>query len=265
MGKRADGYHNIETVFYPLPLKDAAELTPASKNTTQDFELNISGIAIPGDKQNNLCYKAWQLIKNDFPVIEPVRMHLLKAIPAGAGLGGGSSDGAHTLLLLNHELKLNLTREQLIAYALELGSDCPFFILNKPCFAAGRGEIMKETETGLNDHYFVLVDPEVHISTAWAFEKLASDRRHHEQSLTDIVSSPVAQWKDKLLNDFEAPVFEEYESLKLVRDELYSSGAIYASLTGTGSCVYGIFPAKTKPDLHKITDHYKVYHLKQHG
>jgi 4-diphosphocytidyl-2-C-methyl-D-erythritol kinase len=190
-------------------------------------------------------------------------MHLLKATPIGAGLGGGSSDGAHTLLLLNHELKLDLTQEQLITYALQLGSDCPFFILNKPCFATGRGEIMEEIPVGLNDHYFVVVNPEVHISTAWAFGALAVDKKAPEMPLTAIIAQPIEQWKKELVNDFEAPVFEEYESLKLIKDELYAAGAVYASLTGTGSCVYGIFSKKINPDLHKIADHYKVYNLNQ--
>jgi 4-diphosphocytidyl-2-C-methyl-D-erythritol kinase len=262
-GKRADGYHDLETIFYPLPLKDAAELTCSQKMSGQDFELTISGLNVPGKTGNNLCYKAWQLLKQDFPSIVPVRMHLLKAIPIGAGLGGGSSDGAHTLLLLNKLLKLKLTQDQLLGYALQLGSDCPFFILNKPCFATGRGEKMEEISAPLDDHSFVLVDPGVHIGTAWAFEKISGKQSGNQQSLKGILALPVNQWKDQLINDFEAPVFEEYERLKIIKEELYAAGAQYASLTGTGSCIYGIFPPKASPLLHKISDRYKVYHLKQ--
>jgi 4-diphosphocytidyl-2-C-methyl-D-erythritol kinase len=261
-GKRDDGYHTIETVFYPLPLKDAAEITVGNQRSTDEFELRISGLPIPGDTTNNLCHKAWELIKNDHPEIGPVQMNLLKAIPTGAGLGGGSSDGAHTLLLLDQLFQLNLSRQQLIAYALKLGSDCPFFILNKPCIGTGRGEIMQEIDLNLKGYYFVLVNPGVHISTAWAFEKLDLNKEAG-QSLQDIIALPAEDWKGTLRNDFEEPVFEEFESLKLIKEELYNAGAVYASLTGTGSCVYGLFKEAGNPDLHKISDHYTVYSLKQ--
>lgn len=258
-GKRADGYHNIETIFFPLPFKDALELNIAAKHGSDDLELNVMGAPVPGDLHTNLCYKAWELIKKDFPDIGPARMHLLKAIPIGAGLGGGSSDAAHALLLLDHEFQLSLTREQLLGYAFQLGSDCPFFIVNKPCFATGRGEIMEETGLDLSRYCFVLVNPEVHISTAWAFGKITPGNRDGIRPLKEIVTLPLEQWRDQLINDFEKPVFAEYESLKIIKDDLYTAGAVYASMTGSGSCIFGIFHLGYEPDLSRIIKHYKVY------
>ncbi len=266
-GKRSDGYHDIETVFYPLSLKDALEINKPKNQSGQEFELELFGDMVPGKTEHNLCYKAWQLLKNDF-TLPPLSMQLLKSIPTGAGLGGGSSDGAHALLLINAFCNLNLSSATLQHYALLLGSDCPFFIINKPCIATGRGEIMKEITLTLKDYYFVLVHPGIPVSTARAFEKLASNRqkdgasRKAGPSLEKIIHLPVSAWKNNLINDFEAPVFEEYEALKIIRELLYEAGAEYASLTGTGSCVYGIFEDKKKPDLRRIPAHYKLYQLK---
>ncbi len=216
--KRPDGYHNIETVFYPVSLRDAAEITISSgKNDL--FEFKTTGINIPGENSGNLCHKAWQLIKNDFPNIPSLKMHLHKAIPIGAGLGGGSSDGAFTLLLLNEVFQLDISKERLLEYALELGSDCPFFILNKPCIATGRGEEMKEINLSLDNYYFVLVDSGIHVNTGWAFSQvekniLPGKEEVELKSLNTIISRPVHEWKNELVNDFEKPVFKEYPSLK---------------------------------------------------
>lgn len=253
-GKRPDGYHNIETVFYPLPLHDALEII-TGPSVKEDVELHVTGTDIPGD--NNLCKKAWELIRKDFPQIPPVKILLHKAIPIGAGLGGGSSDGAFTLILLNKKLQLGLTDNQLKNYALQLGSDCPFFILNRPCIATGRGEMMEEINVDLKDHYFILVDTGIHVSTAWAFGRLT--RKSTGGELTRIISGPIDNWRTQLLNDFEEPVFKEYHELRAVKEELYNAGAVYVSLTGTGSCIYGIFNKKisnVKPNTP-----FKVYQL----
>jgi 4-diphosphocytidyl-2-C-methyl-D-erythritol kinase len=262
-GKRPDGYHNIETIFYPLPLRDVLEII-TGPSVKEEFELMITGITIPGD--NNLCKKAWELIKKDFPEIPPVKILLHKAIPIGAGLGGGSSDGAFTLMLLNKKLELGLSEEQLRNYALQLGSDCPFFILNKPCIATGRGELMQEINMDLKDYYFVLVNPEIHISTAWAFSEIPRFASRNFPLLQrgrripdDVTEGSLASWKESLINDFEAPVFEAHPELRTIKEELYNAGAIYASLTGTGSCVYGIFN-KTISDV-KLRTNFKVYQL----
>lgn len=251
-GKRPDGFHNIETVFYPLPLRDALEVVRSNS-----FELHITGMDVPGEQSSNLCLKAYELVRQNHPSVSPVKMFLHKTIPIGAGLGGGSSDGAFALILLNKEFGLGISEDKLIEYALQLGSDCPFFILNKPCLATGRGEMMKPVDINLDEYYFVLVDSGVHVNTGWAFKELKNIGEG--QSLAETISLPPETWKDKLVNDFEEPVFEAHPSLKNIKEQLYNAGAIYASLTGTGGCVYGIFNKKVK-EL-KLDKEYKVYHL----
>lgn len=256
-GKRSDGYHNIETVLYPLPLYDVLEII-SGPSVKKDIELDITGIDIPSD--NNLCKKAWAIIKKDFPEIPPVKILIHKAIPVGAGLGGGSSDGAFTLLLLNKKLKLGLNEEQLKKYALQLGSDCPFFILNKPCIATSRGEVMKEIKVDLNDYYFILVDTGIHVSTAWAFSQLTVGFASTEPaSLSTIIAGSPSSWKGHLVNDFAEPVFKEHPQLRSMITELYQAGAVYASLTGTGGCIYGIFHKRISKV--KLNASFKVYQL----
>jgi 4-diphosphocytidyl-2-C-methyl-D-erythritol kinase len=262
-GKRPDGYHDLETIFYPIPLKDAAEIiTCPAKKDHKAFELTVTGAEIPGDISTNLCRKAWELIKKDFPEIPPVRMHLHKAIPVGGGLGGGSSDGAFTLILLNEELKLNLTTEKLLAYALKLGSDCPFFILNKPCYATGRGEIMEEVNINLADYHFVVVNPGIHISTAEAFSgiTISGDEKH---SLKKVIAEPLKSWKKSLVNAFEEPVFLKHPELEAIKEKLYGCGAEYASMTGTGSCIYGIFHNSKKTANLLAGEKFRVHILNQ--
>jgi 4-diphosphocytidyl-2-C-methyl-D-erythritol kinase len=261
-GKRPDGYHDLQTIFYPIPLKDAAEITTyREKKEHEAFELTITGTEIPGDIATNLCTRAWQLIKKAFPGIPAVRMHLHKAIPVGGGLGGGSSDGAFTLILLNEELKLNLTTEKLLEYALQLGSDCPFFILNRPCYATGRGEIMEEVSIDLSDHYFVLVHPGIHISTAEAFSSIVPSKP--QQSLKEVIAQPITSWKKSLVNQFEEGAFRKHPELEKIRDQLYKSGAVYASMTGTGSSIYGIFHNSKKNANLLAGEKYRVYILNQ--
>lgn len=256
-GKRADGYHDVETVFYPLPLRDALEVSHAEGPAP--FELRVSGIDIPGRVEDNLCYRAWQLLSPRMKKNTPLRMHLLKGIPAGAGLGGGSSDGANALVLLNEFLRLGLDREELLSMALQLGSDCPFFIVNRPSLATGRGEQMTGITPDLSGYRFVLVDGGVHVSTAWAFGRI--NPRSGREPLSQLITEPVKSWKGRVENDFEQPVFEEYPRLLAIRDKLYAAGAVYASLTGTGSCVYGIFPAETKPLSGLFDSGVRVYEL----
>jgi 4-diphosphocytidyl-2-C-methyl-D-erythritol kinase len=241
-GKRADGYHNIETVFYPIQLKDVLEVVENPGGT--DFEFHSSGISIPGEQSKNLCRKAWQLLKKDFAFIPPIQTFLHKAIPIGAGLGGGSSNGAFTLQLLNQKFRLGLSAAELQQYALQLGSDCPFFIHNKPCMASGRGEILEPLQLDLHAYHIAIVNPGIHISTAWAFSQIApSDPL---LPLSDIVGRPIASWKDHLVNDFEAPVFREYPQIEELKKRLYADGALFASMTGTGSTVYGIFSSEPR-------------------
>ncbi len=234
IGKRTDGYHELETVFYPLHLNDVIEVieNPA-------FHFSTSGFNIDGDDETNLCIKAYQLLKNDFPSLPPVQMHLHKAIPVGAGLGGGSADGAFTLTLLNKKFDLGLSEKQLADYSLQLGSDCPFFIINKPCFATGRGEMLERIHVDLTNYKILLVHPGIHVSTTWAFSKI--DPCRSPVSIPEIIQQPIHTWKKDLKNDFEEPVFNKYPDIKNIKEKLYNGGAIYASMSGSGSTVYGIF------------------------
>lgn len=236
LGKREDGFHNLQTVFYPLAFKDVLEVIP-SKNTAIEF--TVTGLAVDGNAADNLCVKAYHLIKKDFPQLPAVKIHLHKAIPLGAGLGGGSADAAFMLRLLNEKFKLNISTDQLINYALQLGSDCPFFILNKPCFATGRGEVLETISVDLSAYTFVLINPGIHINTGWAFSKITPALP--VQSLKAIIQQPINTWKEELKNDFESAVFTAHPDIKAIKETLYAHGAIYAAMSGSGSTVYGIF------------------------
>ena len=235
LAKRADGYHELETVFYPIAVSDALEILPAANLT-----MTQSGIAVPGDPAQNLCLKAYHLLKKDFPTLPAVQMHLHKNIPMGAGLGGGSSDGTAALIILNEQFTLGLNDQQLIAYASQLGSDCPFFVYNKACHATGRGEILTPIHLDLSNYQFLLVHPGVHIATAWAFQQLNPHTK--SESIQAIIEKPITDWKNYLINDFEAPVFKAEPTLSAIKDQLYQLGAIYASMSGSGSSLFGIFP-----------------------
>lgn len=203
------------------------------------FHFSRSGLDIQGNDDNNLCVEAYRLLKKDLPQLPAVTIHLHKAIPIGAGLGGGSADGAFTLKLLNKKLKLELSQKQLVDYSLQLGSDSPFFIFNKPCYAEGRGELLEEIVLDLSGYKIVLVHPGIHVSTAWAFSHINPCRPPTQ--IKDIINQPVDAWTDKLKNDFEEPVFNKYPEIKKIKDDLYSAGAVYAALSGSGSAVYGLF------------------------
>jgi 4-diphosphocytidyl-2-C-methyl-D-erythritol kinase len=235
VAKRSDGYHDIDTVFYPIPFFDILEIIPSNK----DVEFTFSGKEIIGNINSNLCYKAYQLIKKDYPQIPSVKIHLHKNIPMGAGLGGGSSDGAFMLKILNEKFQLGITGDVLEHYALQLGSDCPFFIANKACGASGRGEQFESIELDLKNKSFLLVNPGLHVSTADAFSKI--NIANNISPCTSVVKYPIYKWKELLINDFEHSVFEIHPILKEIKETLYSAGAVYASMTGTGSSIYGIF------------------------
>ncbi len=235
LAKRADGYHELETVFYPIAFSDALEILPSDKLT-----LSQTGIAVPGDPDQNLCLKAYHLLKKDFPSLPSVQMHLHKNIPMGAGLGGGSSDGTNALLILNQQFSLGLNDRQLIDYASQLGSDCPFFVYNKACHATGRGEVLTPIALDLSNYQFLLVHPGKHISTAWAFQQLTPNTK--SESIQSIIQKPMTEWKELLINDFEAPVFKAEPTLSNIKTQLYQLGAIYASMSGSGSSLFGIFP-----------------------
>lgn len=238
ISKRSDGYHDLESIFYPILIRDAIEIIE-----NEDLEISNSGLVIEGDKQNNLCLKAYHILKKDYPHLPTVQMHLHKVIPMGAGLGGGSANGAFTLKLLNEKFDLSLSEKQLLDYALQLGSDCPFFILNKPCFAKGRGELLEQISLDLTSYKFIIVHPGIHISTAWAFSQLSErlPRPDNSKTIKEFIQQPISTWKDELKNDFEEPVFSQYPEIKKIKKDLYDAGALYSSMSGSGSAVYGIF------------------------
>jgi 4-diphosphocytidyl-2-C-methyl-D-erythritol kinase len=246
--KRSDGYHDLETVFYPVLLKDAVEVIENNdQHSTNIIQFSNTGIHVECDSDKNLCLKAYQLLKKDFPYLPNIQMHLHKEIPMGAGLGGGSADGAFTLLLLNKKFELGLTQKQLIDYALQLGSDCPFFILNKPCYATGRGEKMETVNIDLSAYKILIVHPGIHISTALAFANCQP--AVPKKSVNEIVQQPLTTWKEELKNDFESIAISNYPEIKIIKKKLYESGAVYASMSGSGSAVYGLFEKDQQTSL----------------
>jgi 4-diphosphocytidyl-2-C-methyl-D-erythritol kinase len=236
--KREDGFHNIETVFFPVPVTDILEIV---SSPDASVILNNTGTSA-GNKDDNLCLKAYYLLKKDFPRLPEVKIHLHKMIPAGAGLGGGSADASFTLSLLNEKYGLDISKDDLFSYALQLGSDCPFFVLNRPCFATGRGEILEKIRLSLASFQMLLVNPEIHVNTGEAFRKISPSRP--VKSIKDIIQQPIASWKTELINDFEEPVFFKHPQIKEIRDTMYRYGAEYAAMTGTGSTVFGLFKVK---------------------
>jgi 4-diphosphocytidyl-2-C-methyl-D-erythritol kinase len=246
LAKREDGFHNLETVFFPVGAKDALEIIPSS-NSNAEIEFSSSGLTVDGNTNDNICIKAYHLLKKDFAQLPNIKMHLHKAIPMGAGLGGGSADGAFTLQLLNKKFNLNIATPQLLHYAAQLGSDCPFFIINKPCYATGRGEMLEETGAVLSGYEIVLINPGIHVNTGWAFSQLTPALP--QKSIKQIIEQPIETWQAELKNDFEKPVFEKYPAIKNIKEALYQQGAIYAAMSGSGSTVFGIFknnvPGKT--------------------
>lgn len=247
-GKRDDGYHDLETVFFPAPITDVLELITGypsesthPENNYPGIHFSSSGLAIDGRPESNLCVKAYNLLAADFPEIGAVSLHLYKKIPMGAGLGGGSSDGSFTLKLLDEHYQLGLSTQQLIDYAARLGSDCPFFILNKPCLASSRGEVMEEIELDLSGYDLVLVNPGIHVNTGWAFSQLQlSQRSYASGTIRDLITEKPEQWRDRLVNDFEEPVFRKHPELAAIKSTLYSAGAIYASMSGSGSTIFAL-------------------------
>ncbi len=245
--KRADGFHALETVFFPISIKDALEIIIEPETSAAPITFTSSGLAINGDPSDNLCFKAYEILKKDYPTIPNIKMHLHKTIPMGAGLGGGSSDGAFTLVALNQLFNLQIPEQALLDYALQLGSDCPFFIINTPAFATGRGEILKPINVNLNGYSIVIVNPGIAISTKLAFSLITP--KVPDTNMEAIICEPVTSWKEKLINDFEQPIFNSFPELANIKETLYQKGAVYASMTGTGSTVYGIFPTSMMDTL----------------
>ncbi|MFV0539055.1 MAG: 4-(cytidine 5'-diphospho)-2-C-methyl-D-erythritol kinase [Dysgonomonas sp.] len=244
VSKRNDGYHNLETIFYPIPIKDALEIIVKKELDTDTFI--ESGIKFDSSPESNLVMKALKLMRENynFPFVE---VHLLKKIPFGAGIGGGSSDASFMLKLINNTFELGATKDELASLAVKLGADCPFFIYNRSVFASGIGEIFEPIDFSLKGYSFVLIKPDIHVSTKDAFSLIKPT--FPNISLKEIIKRPVQEWKDIMVNDFEKSVFEKYPSIGNLKDKLYNNGALYASMTGSGSSVFGIFEKNIKIDI----------------
>ncbi|MFM6975926.1 MAG: 4-(cytidine 5'-diphospho)-2-C-methyl-D-erythritol kinase [Sphingobacteriaceae bacterium] len=248
--RRPDGYHNLESVFYPVRINDALEVVEAG-----ELQFTSSGLDIPGKLEDNLCVKAFYLLKQDFN-IPPVHIHLHKHIPIGAGLGGGSADAAFFIKLMNEKFDLGLGVEQMEAYARKLGADCAFFIQNEPVYAFAKGDEFEPVKLDLNAYYLVLVMPDVTVSTGMAYsgiKPLASS-----QYLPAVVQLPLEEWKKSIKNDFETSVFGQYPVIRGIKAALYESGAMYAAMSGSGSSVYGIF--KQPVQLPELEKNYPVFY-----
>lgn len=241
--KREDGYHNLETIFYPVPLTDALEVKLMHDDFPSDepCDLKITGNAVDCDEKNNLVVKAYTLLAQDFK-LPRVHTHLVKRIPMQAGLGGGSADGAFMIRLLDERFRLNMGIAEMERYASRLGSDCAFFITAEPSFATGRGEVLEPVniaEQNLQGYYIAIVKPTIAVSTREAFQQIIC--RQPEHCCRDIVRQPVETWKTILTNDFEEPAFKQRPELADIKQRLYDLGAVYAQMSGSGSAFFGLF------------------------
>jgi 4-diphosphocytidyl-2-C-methyl-D-erythritol kinase len=235
--KRNDGYHELETCFFPIGWTDILEIIPSNS-----FQFSSTGLVIEGNSENNLCVKAYQLLRQEFD-LPPVHIHLHKVVPMGAGLGGGSSDAAFTLRQLNDKFDLGLSQQKLEEYAARLGSDCAFFISDLPRLGNGRGEVLSPVSVSLKGKFLVVVKPDVHVSTAEAFAGIRPGTT--SVSIKDVIEGkPIHEWKHFLKNNFEEFVFQKHASIAKIKQELYNQGATYASMSGSGSSVFGIFEKK---------------------
>jgi 4-diphosphocytidyl-2-C-methyl-D-erythritol kinase len=248
--RRPDGYHNIETIFYPIKINDALEIIEADK-----LSFESSGLEIPGRVEDNLCIKGYHLLKKDFD-IPPVKIHLHKHIPIGAGLGGGSADAAFFIRLLNQYFNLGLTEIQMMAYARQLGADCAFFIQNRPVFAFEKGDEFEPVKLDLSTYKIVLVMPPVHVSTGEAYSGVKP--APVKESLMELIYLPVTEWRKHIKNDFELSVFKNHPVIRGVKAALYEAGALYAAMSGSGASVFGIF--KETPDLGELENTNQVFY-----
>ena len=233
VSKRPDGYHNLETIFYPVQLADALEMVPSDK-----LHLTITGILIDGDNADNLVLKAYRLLQADFE-IPPVHFHLHKVIPTGAGLGGGSSDAAFALQMMNDYFQLQLSPEKLMKYAAKIGADCAFFIQNKPVFATGIGDLLNKIQLNLANYQILIAKPSFPVNTSEAYSGIVPQKPTF--NLKEIGEIPIEKWKDFVVNDFEKSVFKKYPEIERLKEIMYQMGATYASMSGSGSAVFGLF------------------------
>ena len=249
--RRPDGYHNLETVFYPVPIRDALEVTTMAPQfpSPYDCDLKVTNISIEGDEQRNLVVRAYQLLKQDFPQLPRIHAHLHKAIPTQAGMGGGSSDCAYMIRLLNEQFHLGLSTQQMQQYAARLGADCAFFILSQPAYAEGIGERLEPIALDLSQYWIAVVRPDIPVPTKEAFSLVHP--HHPEKNCRDVVMQPIETWRQDLVNDFEQSVFTLHPEIGAIKQQLYSLGAVYSAMSGSGSAVFGLF----REDI-KIGEHF---------
>ncbi|GAA4088222.1 4-(cytidine 5'-diphospho)-2-C-methyl-D-erythritol kinase [Mucilaginibacter panaciglaebae] len=248
--RRPDGYHNLETIFYPIQIKDALEVIEAG-----ELSFESSGLEIPGRMEDNLCIKGYHMLKKDFD-LPPVKIHLHKHIPIGAGLGGGSADAAFFIRLMNDKFSLGLTIDEQQTYARRLGADCAFFIENRPVFAFEKGDEFEIIKLDLSGYAIVLVMPDIHISTSEAYSGVKPTPGRH--SLYDLIYEPIESWKKFIKNDFEENIFRNHSAIRGVKAALYEAGAIFASMSGSGASVFGIF--HQTPDLSLLEGDNQIFY-----
>lgn len=249
--KRPDGYHNLETLFYPIALQDILEIIPRKNDTPEKYTLTMYDAPFDGNIDDNLVIKAYNALATDHP-LPNLDFFLYKKIPTGAGLGGGSADAAFALKMINETAALSLTDEELETYAARIGADCAFFIRNKPAFATGIGNILTPAEIDLAGYTLVLVKPDIHISTKDAYAHVTPKRSN--LSISEIVKRPIDEWRTLLVNDFEKSIFAKHPEMQVIKEKLYEIGAEYASMSGSGSAFFGIF--SNKQEEGKIKEHF---------
>ncbi|WP_349682010.1 MULTISPECIES: 4-(cytidine 5'-diphospho)-2-C-methyl-D-erythritol kinase [unclassified Mucilaginibacter] len=249
--RRPDGYHDLETVFYPVKIFDVLEVIEAGELSFQS-----SGLDIPGRPEDNLCIKGYHLLKKDFPDLPAVKIHLHKNVPIGAGLGGGSANAAFFIKLMNDKFGLGLDEEGMMDYARQLGADCAFFIGNRPVFAFEKGDEFEPVNLDLSAYHIALVMPDAHVSTAEAYRGVKP--APVKETVYDLVKMPVAAWKKHIRNDFEGHIFNNHPVIRGVKASLYERGALYASMSGSGASVFGIF--ESRPDLGELEKNCRVFY-----
>ncbi|MBQ2509123.1 MAG: 4-(cytidine 5'-diphospho)-2-C-methyl-D-erythritol kinase [Bacteroidales bacterium] len=244
--RRPDGYHNLQTLFVPVPLCDELEIVPS-----EQFSFQQEGILVEGDPEENLCVRAYRLMQRHCPQVGPVAMRLKKRIPFGAGLGGGSSDAAFVLVMLRQLFHLDLSDRQLETLAVQLGADCPFFVRNKPAYATGIGDILEPVELDLGSYRLVLLKPDDAVSTREAYGGIRPNAQNRPD-LRQVIRRPIGEWRQQIVNDFETTVFPHHPRIAFLKVFLYKQGALYASMSGSGSTVFGLFDSQNEIDLSAI-------------
>ena len=253
VNKRSDGYHNIETVFYPISWCDALEVIE-NKHPKSDFEFHASGLNIDGPLETNLIYKAYQLVLKQFK-IPPIQVYLHKNIPMGAGLGGGSADAAFFIRLLDHQFNLKMGLQNQYQIAEQLGSDCAFFVESKAVFASERGNVFESCAIDLSQYYILIIYPNIHSQTKEAYEGVLPKASTYNLKQT-VESTTIETWKELIKNDFEPTIFKKYPAIKILKEQLYQHKALYASLSGSGSAVFGIFKTEPPKEFYQHLPHY---------